>query len=502
LYAKWLNNFFQEVVSAIKNLIQLLDNTVKNYPGRVALIRDKKRFTYEQLHRSINAVARLLRRSGIGKGDKVALMLPNIPEFVYGYFGILKCGAVAVTLNTASTPYELTHLLNNSDSKILITQAAQVKKFDEVKDKLADCRAVVAVESLFEEGELLPGISDEDLPLSTEIIPEDPAVMIYTAGLTGRPLGAVLTHHNLCSQANIIQDIVERKPEDVALALIPLFHAFGATTNMLLVIRAGAAMVMMDRLTMESLFSAIERERITYISAVPRLYMGMIFYEKASKYDLSSLKVCITGGAPMPPEFMPVFEQKFGIPVFEGYGLTEASPVCSFNRLDKKPVLGSIGVPMPGIEMKVVNDQGRELPCHQIGEVVVKGDNVMLGYYKDEKATASVIRDGWLHTGDLGRIDEEGYIFLTGRKKRMIITSGFNVYPREVEAVLELHPAVASSYAAGKEDLMRGEIVKAFVVLKKGFDVSDKEIIRHCKHYLSSYKVPREVEFVEKLPAG
>jgi len=480
----------------------LLDNAVNNHAKRVALIRDKKRFTYEQLNRSVNAVAHLLRESGIARGDKVALMLPNIPEFVYGYFGILKCGAVAVTLNTASTPYEMTHLLNSSDSKILITQSVQVKKFDEVKEKLDTCRTVVAAESLFDEGELLPGIPNAEFPLSADIMPEDPAVMIYTAGLTGRPLGAVLSHHNLCSQANIIQDIVERKPEDVALALIPLFHAFGATTNMLLVIRAGASMVMMDRLTMESLFGAIERERITYISAVPRLYMGMIFYEKAPKYDLSSLKVCITGGAPMPPEFMPVFEQKFGIPVFEGYGLTEASPVCSFNRLDKEPVLGSIGVPMPGIEMKVVDEQGKELPRNQIGEVVVKGDNVMLGYYKDEEATASVIRDGWLYTGDLGRIDEEGYIFLTGRKKRMIITSGFNVYPREVETVLELNPAVESCLAAGKEDLMRGEIVKAFVVLKKGCTVSDKEIIRHCKQYLSYYKVPREVEFVEKLPEG
>lgn len=487
---------------SIINLIKLLDNTVTKYGKRVALIRDKKRFTYDQLNRSVSAVAHLLRQSGIGKGDKVALMLPNIPEFVYGYFGILKLGAVAVTLNTASTPYELTHLLNNSDSKILITQSSHVKKFDEAKEQLTTCKEVVALESLFQEGELLAGVPDESAPFAADIQPEDPAVMIYTAGLTGRPLGAVLTHRNLCSQANIIQDIVERKPEDVALALIPLFHAFGATTNMLLVIRAGASMVMMDHLTMEGLFSAIERERITYIAAVPRLYMGMIFYEKASRYDLSSLKVCITGGAPMPPEFIPVFEQKFGIPVFEGYGLTEASPVCSFNRLDKEPVQGSIGIPMPGIEMKVVDDHGRELPRNQIGEVVVRGDNVMLGYYKDDDATASVIKGGWLYTGDLGKIDEEGYIFLTGRKKRMIITSGFNVYPREVETVLDLHPAVESSFVAGQEDLMRGEIVKAYVVLKKDFIAEEKEIIRHCKNYLSYYKVPREVEFVDKIPVG
>jgi len=399
------------------NLVKLLENTVFQYPERVALIRDKKRFTYKQLDHAVNAVAQLLQESGIGKGDKVALMLPNIPEFVYSYFGILKCGAVVVTLNTASTPYELTYLLNNSDSKILITQSFQTKKFDEVREQLTTCKQVVAIDSLFQEGELT-GDTHHGVPLAAvNITPDDPAVMIYTAGLTGKPLGAVLTHHNLCSQANIIQDIVERTPDDVALALIPLFHAFGATTNMLLVIRAGSSMVMMDHLTMDGLLSAIEREKITYISAVPRLYMGMIFYEKASRYDLSSLKVCITGGAPMPPEFIPVFKQKFGIHVFEGYGLTEASPVCSFNRLDKEPVKGSIGVAMPGIEMKVVDEQGKELSPNQIGEVIVKGDNVMQGYYKDEKATASVIKGGWLYTGDLGRIDEEGYIFLTGRKK-------------------------------------------------------------------------------------
>lgn len=295
------------------------------------------------------------------------------------------------------------------------------------------------------------------------------------------------------------QSVVCRAPNDIALSLIPLFHAFGATVNMLLAIRSGCSMVMMDRLTMEGLFSIIEKEKVTYIAAVPLLYMGMIFYEKSSKYDLSSLKLCITGGAPMPADFLPVFKEKFGIRLFEGYGLTEASPVCAFNRPDTIPVPGSIGTSMPSVDIKIVDDNGYELPSNEIGELIVKGDNVMKGYYKNEAATATVIKNGWLYTGDLGRMDNNNYIFLTGRKKRMIITSGFNVYPREVEAVLNMNPEVQTSHVFGKEDLMRGEIVKANIVLKEGHFTDEKKIINYCKTYLSHYKVPREVEFVQEI---
>lgn len=453
------------------------------------------------MNRAVNAVAGLVNQSGVGKGDKVTVMLPNIPEFVYSYFGVVKNGAVVVPLNTLSTPWELTYLLNNSDSKLLITQTSQIRKFNEIKDKLGSCHQVIAIDALNQNGELLSGEYSRNSPRAdAEIAPGDPAVMIYTAGLTGRPLGAVLTHGNLFSQAEVTQSIIKRTPDDVALALIPLFHAFGATANMLLIIRAGSSIVMMDRFTMESFFSAIEREKITYISAVPRLFMGMIFYEKASKYDVRSLNLCVTGGSPMPADFLPVFENKFGIRLLEGYGLTEASPVCSFNRPDILTKPGSIGLPIQGVDIKIVDDDGRELPRNAIGELIVKGDNVMKGYYNNEAATASVIRDGWLHTGDLGRMDEDGYIFLTGLKKRMIITSGFNVYPREVETVLKMHPAVKAVSISGKEDMMRGEIVKASIVLKEGQSVDEKEIIRYCKIYLSSYKVPREVEFVQEIP--
>jgi long-chain acyl-CoA synthetase len=437
----------------------------------------------------------------VGKGDKVTLMLPNIPEFVYSYFGILKNGAVAVLVNTSSTSFELTYLLNNSESKILIMQASQIKKYEDAKDQLLSCHQVIAVDSLNQNGEFLTGADSDDASFCPEEInPEDPASIIYTAGLTGKPLGAVLTHRNLCEELNMIQPVFRREMNDVGLCLIPLFHSFGATVNMLNVIQAGCSTVMMDRLTMDSLLATIEREKITYICAVPRLYVGMIFYEKTAKYDLSSLKLCVTGGSAMSPDLMPVFEQKFNVRILEGYGLTEASPACSFNRIERAAKPGSIGTPLNGIDIKIVDDQGRELPRNEIGELIVRGANVMKGYYKDGAATASVIKDGWLYTGDLGRMDEENYIFLTGLKKRMIITSGFNVYPREVETVLNLHPAVRDSRVSGKKDLMRGEVVKAEIVLKDGYSPDDKEIIRYCKIYLSNYKVPREVEFVQTIP--
>ncbi len=425
-------------------------------------------------------------------------MLPNIPEFVYSYFGALKTGAAVVLLNTSSTPFELTYLLNDSDSKVLITQTSLMKKYNDARDKLLSCHKIISIDSLNENGELLAG-TDYDDSSPVEINPEDPAELIYTAGLTGKSMGAVLTHHNLCEELNMIQPIFRREMDDIGLCLIPLFHSFGATVNMLNVIQAGCSTVMMDRLTMDSLLSTIEREKITYICAVPRLYVGMIFYEKTAKYDLSSLKLCVTGGSAMPPDLMPVFEQKFNVRILEGYGLTEASPACSFNRIECVAKPGSIGTPLTGIDVKIVDNNGRELPRNEIGELIVTGDNDMKVYYKNEAATAAVIKDGWLYTGDLGRMDEENYIFLTGLKKRMIITSGFNVYPREVETILNMHFAVQTSRVSGKEDLMRGEIVRAHVVLKEGHCADEKEIIHYCKTYLSSYKVPREIEFVQEI---
>jgi long-chain acyl-CoA synthetase len=487
-------------VVGLMNLGILFEDACRTYRDNVAIVYEETRLTFDNFNRATSSLANHLKALGIGKGDKVALMLPNAPEFPITYFACQKLGAVAVTLNVMSTSYELQYLLDNSDSKVLITAAASARRFEEIKDGLATCRHLLLTE--VDEGPMSMKKAMGNGPFEFEpsdAAEDDPAVMIYTSGLTGKPLGAVLTHGNLISQSMLLKALFGATQTDKALCLIPLFHSFGAVANMLNPILIGACVVMMDAFSIDSIFKAIETEKITYTAAVPRLFLGMLLQEGAGSFDISSLKFCVTGGSAMPPAYMPQFEKKFKVRIREGYGLTEASPVCSVTRLDMEQKPGSIGTPIPGLEARIVDDADRELPRGEIGELIVKGPNVMKGYYKDITATALVLRNGWLHTGDLALIDADGHIFLKGRKKRMIITSGFNVYPREVEIVLNMHPAVQDSRVIGKSDLMRGEVVKALVVKKEGASADEKAILKHCRTYLSSYKIPREIEFVDRL---
>jgi long-chain acyl-CoA synthetase len=426
-------------------------------------------------------------------------MLPNIPEFIISYFSALKIGAVAVTINTASTSYELGYLLANSDSKILITVPSSSNIFEEIKEDLPLCTHLILTGEDDGDDSICDFVGEGSCEIETPTIDgDDPAVMIYTSGLTGRPLGAVLTHFNLLTQSPLVRTICDGREDDRNLCVIPLFHSFGAMANMTSAFEMGACVVMMDKFSVDNMFRLIEKERVTYIAAVPRLFLGM-FMSKNVEHDLSSLRLCITGGSTMPPEFIEPFIEKFDVKLMEGYGLTEASPVCSFGRLDMEQKLGSVGIPIPGTKAKVFDEEGRELPANETGELAFKGPNVMKGYYGNEAATSKVIKDGWLHTGDLARIDEDGYIFLAGRKKRMIITNGFNVYPKEIENVLDSNPSVEESRVVGKPNFLRGEVGKALVVKKENATVDEREIIRYCRLYLSSHKVPREVKFVESF---
>ncbi|HPN86364.1 MAG TPA: AMP-binding protein [Smithellaceae bacterium] len=482
------------------NMERMLQETTGRYPENPAIIYEGKRISYETLNRFVESLARHLQELGIRKGDKVAIMLANCPEFIISYFAALRLGAVAVTLNVMSTAYELQHLVENSDARVFITADNFARRFEAVSETLPFCRHLITT------GGLKSGSPFDKIIQSGQVTVDapalegsDPAVMIYTAGLTGKPLGAVLTYDNLATQADLLRTICSGTQDDRSLAVIPLFHSFGAAVNMLCPLCLGGAIVLMDRFTMEGIFTAIQKEQVTYLSAVPRLFMGMLFHDKLKEYNLSSLRFGITGGSPMAPELFAEFEKHLGIRVLEGYGLTETSPCCIFTMPDKVQKPGSIGTVLPGVQAKVLDDAGGDVPAGVVGELVVRGDVVMQGYYKDEAATAEVIRQGWLHTGDLAHMDEEGYVFLDGVKKRMVITSGFNVYPKEVELILEMHPGVVSSKVVGEKDLMRGEIVKALIVKKLGDETDEKEIIQHCRNYLSSYKVPREVVFVSEL---
>lgn len=481
-------------------LCSMIDHSIDTWSENRAVVHGNTVLTYRELGRNINSLARTLRNHGIKKGDSVALILPNIPEFVISYFAILKLGGVAVTLNTASTQYELKYLLGNSDSRAVIAAPDTAVKIREIRQELPLCRFIVVTEGANGDISWSEATAGDSSAVKTPpLAGDDPAVIVYTAGLTGKPLGAVLTHRNLYTQSCLLRDFCDGTERDRGLALIPLFHTFGATVNMLCALNMGGCLVMMDRFNLEAVFRTIEAEGVTYISAVPRVYLGMMLYEDAERFNVDSLRLCITGGSAMPVDYIPLFEKKFGVKLMEGYGLTEASPVCSFNLPRIQQKIGSIGVPVGDVETKIFDDEDHELPSGEKGELVIRGSNVMKGYYKEPQRTAEVLRNGWLHTGDLAWIDEEGYIFLTGRKKRMIITSGFNVYPKEVETVLRMHEAVRDVLVVGKEDLMRGEIIKAMVILQNGHIPDDKELMKHCRQYLSSYKVPREIEFVKTL---
>ena len=482
------------------NMETMLQKTTERYPDNPAIIYEGKQISYKDLNQFVEALAHHLQGLGIRKGDKIAIMLSNCPEFVISYFAALRLGAVAVTLNVMSTSYELQHLIENSDAKVFICADNLAKRFQTIQATLPLCQQLITTnglksDSLFDEI-VHSGLVTVDAPV---LQGSDPAVMIYTAGLTGKPLGAVLTYNNLATQADLLRTICNGTKDDRSLAVIPLFHSFGAAVNMLCPLCIGGAIVLMDRFTMEGIFATIQKEQVTYLSAVPRLFMGMLFHDKLKEYNLSSLRFGIAGGSPMPPELFAEFEKHLGIQVLEGYGLTETSPCCIFTMPDKVQKPGSIGTVLPGVEAKVLDDAGCEVAAGVIGELTVRGNVVMQGYYKDEDATSEVIRNGWLHTGDLAYMDEEGYVFLVGLKKRMIITSGFNVYPKEVELILDMHPGVIASKVVGEKDLMRGEIVKAIIVKKPGDETDEKEIMQYCRLYLSVYKVPREVVFVATL---
>ncbi len=438
----------------MRNLGQMLEETCRAFGDRLFIIHEKSRLTYREFNQAVNALANHLVNRGIKKDDKVAIMLPNCPEFIISYFAAHKIGAVAVTLNILSTAYELRHLLGNSDAKVLITIDAYNRRYEDIKGDLPLCREIITTSGMNVESAFTLILKNNPQTFEIpDITPDDAAVMIYTAGLTGKPLGAVLSHHNLLTQSELLRWFFHADEQFRGLAVIPFFHSFGAVANMLAIMRIGASVVLLERFTLDSIFNAVEKEKVTYTCAVPRLFLGMLFHQGGEKYDMSSLKFCVTGGSPMPPDFIPVFKERFGATLVEGYGLTEASPVCTVTRLDLPLKPGSIGTVVAGTRARIVDESGRDLPVHTEGELIIQGDNVMKGYYKNEEATRQVIKDGWLYTSDLAKMDEDGYVFLTGRKKRMIITSGFNVYPREVEIVLEMHPAVAAARVNGQGGL-------------------------------------------------
>ena len=481
------------------NLSLMLMNSAGRLPEKDVLFFNGRKMSYRDLSDRVTRVAGGLQKLGIKKGDRVAIALSNCPEFVISYFGVLHAGGVAVTLNAAATPYELTHYLTDSGAGVFITGSARADMWDELKQKVP-AKTMIIVDSAKKEGSFHELIASAEPVSAVEVENDDPAVIIYTSAMNGTPLGAVLSHYGLFTNAEAIRAVEGIKGHDRSIAIIPLFHAFGATVNMLSMIKYGGSIVLVERFEREQLFEILEENRVSYLTGVPLIFMGMIANPKAEKYNIEALQVCFSGGCAAPPGMIRHFEKRFGIHIMDGYGLTEAAPIVSSNQINGRVKGGSVGLPIPGCSIKIVDDTGEELPCGETGEVLVSGANVMSGYFNNPSATSAVLKDGWLHTGDLGHMDNDGFLFLTGRKKDMLITNGLNIYPKEVEKVLAMHPDIDKVSVTGKPDPVKGEIAHALIVIKPGRTGNEKDIIQFARSYLAPYKVPRKIIFVNRLP--
>jgi len=482
------------------NLGSILFAAADSRPDHPAVKLNDRVITYTELDRAARGVASSLRERGLELGDRVALMVPNVPEFTIAYFGILYAGCVVVPLNVLLAAPEVSYHLEDSGSSLLIAHTF----FQEPASKGA---LGVGVPVVWTEGESkghLPDLaSAAPIPAVHPTSPDDTAVIIYTSGTTGQPKGAELTHSNLLMNAAlVVPRLIPVDKSDVALGVLPLFHSFGQTCVQNAVIAVSATLTLLPRFTPEDAFEIMERDGVTLFAGVPTMYFGLLHHQGERVYDLSKLKHCLSGGAPMPVEVMTAFEKKFPVTVLEGYGLSETSPVASFNMSDRPRKVGSVGYPVWGVEMATFDDEDRPVPDGERGEICIRGHNVMKGYWGRPEATEEAMRNGWFHTGDIGIRDADGCYHIVDRVKDMIIRGGFNVYPREVEEALYTHPAVVEAAVIGVAHQSHGEEIKAVVALAKDQKATPEELIAFCKERLAAYKYPRVIEFVDELPKG
>ncbi len=492
------------------NLATLLRESAKTHPHKPAIIVGERSLSYEHVHHAAQKLAGALAALGVKRGQHVALMLPNVPQFTIAYYGAHYLGCPVVPLNVLLVADEITYHLNDSDAVALVVWEGFLEQAKVAAARSAHCKhVIVARADSTSEGSLGPlhemtaliagGTAITDLP---DTMPDDTAVILYTSGTTGRPKGAELSHFNLAYNAEYAGNgLMSLSPDTVALAVLPLFHSFGQTVIQNAVLRAGGTIVLVPRFDARLAFELMHKHRVTVFAGVPTMYFALLNLPEADQYDVSSLEHCVAGGSPMPVEVMRAFDAKYGVNILEGYGLSETSPIASFNTRHRAKKAGSIGTPIPGVELKLTDDAGQTITESLVaGEICIKGHNVMKGYYKRPEATAESVKAGWFSTGDIAHRDDDGFYFIVDRKKDMIIRGGFNVYPREVEEVLYGHPAVLEAAVIGVKHESHGEEVKAVLALKAGHKVTSEEIISYCKMHLAAYKYPRLVEFRDALP--
>jgi long-chain acyl-CoA synthetase len=507
------------------NLAKILEHHARLSPEKEAIVWNEMRFTYGQLNALSNRVANALTEMNIGRGDKVALSCPNLPFFPIVYYGILKTGAAVVPLNVLFKPREIAYHLADSDAKAVFVfegtpELPLARSVKEAFDQIETCEHLIvmmidpAAAAPFENASTLTEITlkQPETYETAATAPGDTCAILYTSGTTGQPKGAELTHLNLMTNITTtygihlpVLDFTDCKQKTVLITL-PLFHTTGQTVQMNTQLYGGNRIVLLPRFEPRTTLEAMEKENVNFWVGVPTMYWAILKYVEETGYDVSKvkehLKVPSSGGAPMPVEVIKDFERVFGLRILEGYGLSETSPLACFNHFEKPSKPGTVGQPIFGVDVKCFDENDREVKRGERGEVVIRGSNVMKGYYKRPEATAEALRGGWFHTGDVGIMDEEGYLAIVDRTKDMILRGGYNIYPRELEEVMMTHPSVSLCAVLGVFDERLGEEVKAFVVRKQGANLSEEEFIDWCRQQFAANKYPRLVEFRDELPIG
>jgi long-chain acyl-CoA synthetase len=483
---------------AVTNLSFLLGQAATEHPDRAAVRLDDRVLTYAQLREAAGRMSTLLASHGVEPGDRVGIMLPNVPAFPIAFYGALAAGAVVVPMNPLLKSREVAYYLSDSGARVVLAWHAAA---GEAAKGAADAGAhAITVETAD-----MAGLIGECAPAQGQSGwgDQDDAVILYTSGTTGKPKGAELTHAGLVRNAELSsRTLLQNTPDDVVMGCLPLFHVFGLTCGLNAAVTAASALTLLPRFDAAKALHIIQRDAVTIFEGVPTMYAAMLHHPEADPAQAATLRVCVSGGAAMPVEILRGFEKKFGCIILEGYGLSETSPVASFNLPDRTRKAGSIGVPVEGVQMRLVDDQGQTVPDGQIGEIAIRGHNVMKGYWRQPEATAAAMTDGWFRTGDMARVDEDGYYYIVDRKKDLIIRGGYNVYPREIEEVLHEHPAVAEVAVIGIPHDELGEEVGAAVALKPGASATPEELRAFARDKVAAYKYPRRVWLVDALPKG
>ncbi|MBN2190968.1 MAG: long-chain fatty acid--CoA ligase [Candidatus Aureabacteria bacterium] len=465
----------------------------------------KRKYTYKKLDRLSDEFASgLADKVGLSKGDRIALITANCPEYVISFFGILKTAACIVPLNNFLVADEIRYILSDSKAKAVITD---IKYYDVVKKAIMQMDSKPAIIVIGKGSKEDRDINYRSLfkrgPFEEKkVTPDDAAVIIYTSGTTGFPKGAILSHYNLVSNVKDCLEVLHVKKSDRFVIILPLFHSFTITVCMLTPLFAGASFALLESVRpFHRVIRAIILGRVTGFVGIPQIFH--LLSEKRVPWlirKILKIRFCISGSAPLSEEVLKNFEKNTGLPLMEGYGLSEASPVVSVNPLRGIRKIGSVGLPLKNVSIKIVDDDEKELPAGEIGEIIVKGPNVMKGYLNLKDETAKAVRGGWLFTGDIGKVDEDGYLYIIDRKKDMILSHGLNVYPREIEQVLYQHPSIRDAAVVGVKDKHRGEKAVAFVTLKEGYQAKSRDLTAFCKGKLAPYKIPHTVRIEKELP--